>query len=220
MIFTTAIIHREQDRERVPLINLMREVIPSSRIVGAFEPLWEQAKDVRSIRGCSVSHLKAYAAIANESTPHLNLEDDAVVIPDGLKELAELESLPDDCGVLLVGSETPNIYKMGSFYEVVVPFHGAHGVLFNTPLLCKTHFLMHAWELLSTTEMSEKACCFEGLLFAACSRVGLRVYRMDKMAFSTSGGISSRTGRVHGPRDATPISSPKLATQQIPYFTP
>ncbi len=220
MKFSTAIIHREKDRERIPLINKVREYLPDSRVVGAFEPNWELMQDVRAIRGVSVSQLKAYTLFGDDTQCHLNLEDDAVVVPAGLQELQDLDELPEDCGILLVGSETPNAFRSGNFYEVAAPFHGAHGVLFNTPVLSKTHFMLHAWELLSTTHMADSACCLEGLLDTAVKRVGLRIYRMDRMAFATSGGFSSRTGRAHSPRDATPMSQKEVAAQKIPYFVP
>lgn len=220
MKFSTAIIHRTVDKDRIPLIDKIREVIPDAALAIAFEPIWETQQDVRAIRGVSVSHLKAYTQMATPGQCHMNLEDDAVLVPEGYEALIKLEKLPDDCGVLLTGSVTPNAYKVGSLYEVTSPYHGAHGVLFNTPVLLGTHFLMHAYELLSTTHMADSACCFEGLLETALKRVGLRIYRQDTMAFGTAGGISSRTGRTHEPRSTTPLSIATQKQSPIPYFQP
>lgn len=203
MKFTTSIIHLARCVDRQKLINDIRRHIPDSKIVNAFEPTWEEKQDVRSIRGSSVSHLLAFEAACKFDIPHLVLEDDAVVNQSGLRDLVELDCLPDDCGILLVGSETPFAYEAPSekmaFWEVRHSFHGAHGVLYNTPKLKDTKFLEVAWKCLSTNHMADSSCCYEGLLATALETVGLRAYRLNEMAFTTDPSIVSlRTGKpVH-----------------------
>lgn len=220
MKFSTAIIHRKVDKDRITLIDKVREVIPDAVIYEAFEPTWEPQPDTRAIRGVSVSHLKAFASYAKPGQLHMNLEDDVVLVPDAYEQLLSLDTLPDDCGVLLTGSETPHAYKVGDLYEVELPYYGAHGVLFNSPVVLSTHFFTHAYELLSTTHMADSSCCFEGLLHTALKRVGLKVYRQDTMPFGTAGMLSSRTNKVPKPRDTTPLSMAAKKQSPIPYFQP
>lgn len=215
MDYNVAIIHDLNRIDRKENVSQIYKHFPEAKLFKAVIPTWEPQQDVRSIKGSSLSHALAYKYMSN-GKPILVLEDDAFL---ALDKIPEIPDLPDNCGALVLGGEMPVTINLNNgTHEVFCPWHGAHAILYNTPKLQEKGFSENLFELIASTPLSEKAACYEGVLFAAIERCGLKLLRPDITFFTTIPTVSARTGKVAAPRHVGGIITPQIKKQEANEF--
>jgi len=201
------IIHLPSHTERAEnAVNLcMLFGIYGAKITSAIVPTWEEDNSPRSVRGCSLSHLYS---VYNTNNPILVLEDDAsprMDIWDDVWNDILSSPTPDDCGILILGSETCENYIPSDdlFVKVLPPFFGTHAILYNTVLLKQRNFLLHAYQILASNKMGDSGdihgIFYESVLIQALHQSGLSAYRPKKLPFTTIENISTRDGELLQP---------------------
>ncbi len=167
------------------------------RVAGPFVPVWEQDPAARAVRGCALAHLFAVRDGLRADTDVVVFEDDAARYEAGQGE-PDLSTLPADAGIVLLGAETECLGARaeGGWFEVLPKFWGTHAVLYRAELAA-TDFLLNAFALLAAnpTGGQKDGCvslCYESVLCMAVRGCGVKIYRPEVMAYTTSGGWSSR----------------------------
>jgi len=193
--------HHRQDR-KASVMDLFRKV-GNCRVLEAISPTWESASSNVAVRGCSLSHLRALRIFG--SSPVLVLEDDAEVLPAAYEQWLQTDTLPADCGAVLLGGDVEHHSPApGGWHEVQPPFWGTQAVAYNTPLLSQTAFLTNAYELLASNQMGPNGngfgLCYESILLMALHSVGLKLYCRHDHAFTTRSDPSARSGEIEPPR--------------------
>lgn len=198
----TLIIHRAQRTDRIPAIARVMGIFPDAKILEAKVPDWEQDQHARAVRGCSISHLSAVKAFRS-SVPVLILEDDAIPV-DGCADIVAnaIANAPKDAAAILLGSDVTDYgdADANGFREPLPPFFGSHAVLY---LPNRDNYLLSAFEHAATMKLGsgQGGICLESLLYMAAGSVGLRLYRPEKMAFTTIPGQSDSRGNAQPARD-------------------
>lgn len=204
MNINTTIIHQLDRTDRIKWVNALKKLFPKASVMFAHEMPWVKSKDERSILGCCISHLFALKG-ADPRHPHLVLEDDARLLPEGDKTIKRITAIPKDCGVLLLGSETPAAAEVGldEFYLVGDRIGGTHAVLYNLPVLVRSEFFLHAFEAIASKRFGNDYECWETTLLDSLQKCGLKVLRPKVvMPFVTHASISSRTGQIMNARNS------------------
>jgi hypothetical protein len=191
------IVHKPDRVDRDPFVRKLIADFPQSRIQNAYVPKWETDKVARSLRGGACSILNAVRKNL-ACNPLLILEDDA----DFIGTMSDLTSIPDDAGVVLLGSWGAPLPQDGEQWtKIQSKFFGCQAILFM-PILTQTEFVLTAYEmamLCSFDPASEGLkTCIESILLHSTNAVGLSVYRPQVFPFVTHESISDRTGVVMG----------------------
>lgn len=205
------IIHRSARTDRIANIARLLATFPKAQIFDAVVPAWETDPHSVAVRGCAASHLGA-ARRGMGAEPTLVLEDDAVVIPEHLEEFSKLDltTLPGDCAALLLGAD---VLHYGSaqrqgLREVIPPYFGSHAVLY---LPGKLEFLLEAYDLAASRKLgaSAQGICLESLLQLAARGVGQKLYRPERLCFTTQADRSDTRGVVTPARDLALVARDK-----------
>ncbi|MBX3740256.1 MAG: polysaccharide pyruvyl transferase family protein [Akkermansiaceae bacterium] len=201
------IIHQSGREDRKASVLELFHKVGNCRMLEAVAPLWESAPANVAVRGCSLSHLRALR-LHGGNGPLLVLEDDAKVVPAAYGSWLRTTTLPDDCGAVLLGGDvahhTPG---PGGWHEVLPPFWGSQAVVYNTPLLAKTPFLINALEIIASNQVGPHGngfgLCYESILLMALQSVGLKLHCRTDHAFTTHEDTSARSGKIEPPRMAS-----------------
>lgn len=192
------VIHDPARLDRAQYIAKLYELYPNIILTYAQKPTWESHHTSRATRGCALAHLLASSTLLKKQESVLVLEDDAVPYQPGTDFLKAHQDLPEDAGIILLGSE---VYKHDSvldcgYAKVHPPFRGTHAVLY-TPKLLNSNFFTEAYRLIATHSMGTRdlyhdALCFESVLLQATTHAGLSIYRPRIMTFTAAAGFSDR----------------------------
>ena len=160
-------------------------------------PRWEADAASCAVRGCALAHLFAVRDSLGPDTDGTVFEDDAARYDAGQGE-ADLSTLPADAGIVLLGAETECLggRTEGGWYEVKPKFWGTHAVLYRAAL-AKTGFLLNAFAILAANPTGGPreggvSLCYESVLCMAVRGCGVKIYRPEVMAYTTTAGWSSR----------------------------
>jgi GR25 family glycosyltransferase involved in LPS biosynthesis len=136
----------------------------------AQKPLWEEDKNRRAVRGCSLSHLLAVRSLLSQTESVLVFEDDAVPFEEGIAEWETAKThIPNDAGIVLLGGETEEYGPPDEHgFRLVYPkFWGTQAVLYTEKLI-NTTFLLDAYEILASQNVGASqnynGLCFESVL--------------------------------------------------------
>lgn len=191
------IVHRAERVDRDPFVRKLIGEFPQSRIQNAYSPAWEKSRVAQSLRGGACSIL---CAVRNhlEDHPVLVLEDDA----DFNGDLPDLSTLPEDAGVVILGSwGAPEPDDGQQWTKIHQKFFGCQAILFM-PQLNRTDFLLDAYEMMALCSFDPSSeglkTCIESILMHSTKKAGLAVYRPQSFSFTTHESISDRTGVVMG----------------------
>jgi len=199
----SVIIHQDHRQDRKASVMELFKHVGNCRVLEAIAPAWESASSNIAVRGCSLSHLRALRIFG--ASPILVLEDDAEVLPAAYEEWLQTDTLPDDCGAVLLGGDVEH-HTPGpdGWHEVLPPFWGTQAVAYNTPLLNQTAFLTNAYELIASNQMGPHGggggLCYESILLMALHSAGLKLYCRRDHAFTTHTDHSARSGEIEPPR--------------------
>lgn len=195
-----ALIHDPLRLDRAKFVGALYEKFPDIHLVVAQQPAWETDPHNRALRGCMLSHLLAIKEISRLRPDEniLVLEDDAELYAPGWAEWVRSQGdVPEDAGIVLLGSETETHGpSVNGFIEVLPKCFGSHAVIY-TPQLIKRGFLQEAYAItaanrIGRSENGAPSLCPESVMLMATGNVGLKVYRPRTMAFTAAPGFSSR----------------------------
>lgn len=200
----TYIIHLESRTDRTDNICELLKIFSDASIYQAISPSWVKNDSMRSVLGCSLSHLDIL--YNSKSTLVLILEDDAKCLTD-FKSI----NIPEDAGAIIFGGEVPPesvIDGVNGYYKISGQYFGSHAVLYNTRILKSNKFFETAYKIIATHKIgSELGCditnvglCYESILAYALKKINVPLYRPKDMLFTTIDSISSRTNAPMGPR--------------------
>lgn len=192
----SVVIHRTVRADRQPAVEKLAQQFPGLQVFEALTPKWEVSPHNMAVRGCSVSHLFIVRNYLKDK-PLLVLEDDAEMLEDCN---IDLTNVPEDAGIILYGADVEEYGPdQNGFREVLPKFWGSHAVVY-LPKLLKTDFLLNA---LSTTSIyclgrhrQGTGLCYESVLFLAMAKTGLKIYRPNKMGFTTIESVSDSGDNV------------------------
>jgi hypothetical protein len=192
-----SIIHRAARADREDNVRRLLALFPHAKVLSAMEPDWGSSAMTKAVRGCSLSHLLAVRhSPCNE--PLLVIEDDAVL--EG--ELPSFKDVPSDAAITLFGAEAVHYGdSRGGYREVLPPFFGSHAVLYS-PKFVHSSALVDAALLVASQELGANAgqMAYEGVLLGAVSRSGLKIYRPDRIPFTTLESVSDTFETMAPPR--------------------
>lgn len=200
----TYIIHDPERRDRNNNVADLCNTFDNTTITHAIIPKWDENNHSKTVRGCSLSHLKILEVNLNYNHPVLILEDDAIIRAHVLPNILS-EPVPNDCGAIIMGGDVVNNFKMGDeFYlEILSPFFGTQAVWYNMTAIAKTPFILEAYKLLASEKIGNDdggvGLCLESILMTAMNRCGLKIYRPRNMLYSTIESFSDRTQTVESP---------------------
>lgn len=193
-------IHSLKRLDRNANIEALFRDLPAMQVHSAFHPLTNEEPVSRGIRGCTLSHIQI---LEKATGPCLVLEDDACFSkPDKSRFMTMDITFPEGVGAILVGGEVATRVPLPSGLEqVITPFFGTHGVIYNTALLKERGFINEVNRLLAMATLGTNGMCYEGILFVALDRIGLKLACYDRMFFNTIFSFSDRTGEPMAPRN-------------------
>jgi len=188
-----AIIHNPEitDREKYifPLIRLFRDV----SIVDAVIPKRGHSLLEKSIVGSTASHLKAISKyLINE--PLLVLEDDAIIDSEIYSNIVSLNSVPEDCGAIILGGDgLPE--PIGTWTPIVKKFSSAKAVIY-LPRIKKTNFTETVWEILALSAIEQNSSlCHESIIMQSMQFNGIKLYRPPLLAVINTDTVSINTNK-------------------------
>jgi hypothetical protein len=196
----TFIIHTKSQVDREANLIQLLQNYDEVTIVSGVIPSWIDNPADKAMLGCSLSHINIVHDNIDQASI-LVLENDAAIIKENVSYVLNSE-IPSDCGVILMG-EWPNTtkhniskYKDTIYHEIQAPFFGTQAVWYNTKLLKNTDFLINSYKVISSNKVGKDGICLESILMQALKNTGLKIYRPDKMLYTTIESISLRTGTI------------------------
>lgn len=204
----SVIIHQSHRKDRYP--GRLRAALGNCKLQEALCPTWESSRENISVRGCSLSHLHALRHHGQDGKPILILEDDAEIIPAHYEEWLGIESLPPDCGAVLLGGNVHGFKEAKDYpgwYEVYGTFWGSQAVVYNQPVLKGSDFLVNAYIYLASNQIGPAGngtgLCYEYVLRMALQSSGLKLYCRERHPFTTREDMqSTRSGGIVPARHA------------------
>jgi hypothetical protein len=190
------IIHMSQRTDREKFINDIKDYFPKVKIFNAIT-----AKNANMLNencdfgaGCTASHFMAIHE-SNKDEPLLVLEDDAVLDKKKYKQFLSLGNLPEDCGIILLGSDKLKKTNQ-NWTHVENDFCGTHALIYM-PIIHKTKFLENAWRyLFFFPKEGSDSWLTEAILRIVIKSVNLKIYRPKVLPFTAGESFSDRTKEI------------------------
>lgn len=201
------IIHEESRIDRSHNVDILCEHFPNAIVFPAISPSWIKDCGVRSVLGCSLSHLEIlYNSKANSV---LILEDDAELRSDFFNML-DLK-VPEDAGSIIFGGEIPpenTACGVGEYSKIIGQYYGSHAVWYNLKYLKSVNFFAIVYKIIATRKIGSETnnlsddigICYESILAYTLKLLNISLYRPKSMGFVTIESISQRTNMVMKPR--------------------
>ena len=201
------IIHEESRIDRLHNVNLLCEYFPNAIVFPAISPSWIKDCGVRSVLGCSLSHLEILCNSVDNSV--LILEDDAKLRSDVFNMLNL--KVPEDAGAIIFGGEIPpenTVCGVGEYSKIIGQYYGSHAVWYNLKYLKSVNFFNVVYKIIATHKIGthtnnpsdDIGMCYESILAYTLKLLNISLYRPKSMVFSTIESISQRTNMMMGPR--------------------
>jgi hypothetical protein len=196
--------------DRESNVKKLHEIFPQAITTPAIIPTWEEDMGIRSVLGCTLSHLSILRG--NNSSSVLILEDDAEIRPEYINYFDHL-TIPKDAAVIIFGGEIPKSSTVETEYNnynsVTGVYYGSHAVWYNLNILKDSNFFETALKLIETSQIGTHTerdtpivgLCYESVLSFSLHHNKLKCYRPRNIPFTTISAVSSRTDKIMHPRN-------------------